>query len=126
MVGPGLALAIDACVNDSVAIVWQIGIKVKEVIVFKKRCLDLYDHAKLLKRLLERHKSEINNFETLGEFTKCLKEIEQFVDDCQKLHLLGGIAVEVLFKHRYQQLIKNLTVAKDVFALESFVRHGPF
>jgi hypothetical protein len=123
MVEPALALAIDGCVNDSVAIVWRIGKKVKEVIVFKKRCLDLYDHAKHLRRLLERHKSEINNFETLGEFTKCLTDIKQFVVDCQKLHLLGGVTVEVLFKHRYQRLLKELAAAKDVFALESFVSH---
>jgi hypothetical protein len=121
MVDPALALAIDGCVNDSVSIVWRIGKKVKQVIEFKTRCLDLYDHAKLLRRLLERHQSEINNFETLGGFTKCLTDIEHFVDDCQKLRLLGGVVAEVLFKRRYQQLLKDLTAAKDIFALESFV-----
>ncbi|KAH8753766.1 kinase-like domain-containing protein [Hyaloscypha sp. PMI_1271] len=119
MVEPALALAIDACVNDSVAIVWRIGKKVKEIIFFKKRCLGLYDHAELLRRILERNKSEINNFETLVQFTKCLTDIEQFVDGCQKSHTLGGITVEVLFKHRYQRLMRDLAAAKDVFALES-------
>lgn len=121
MVEPALALAIDACVNDSVAIVWRIGKKVTEIIFFKKRCLGLYDHAELLRRILERNKSEINNFETLVRFTKCLTDIEQFVDDCQKSHTLGGITVEVLFKHRYQRLMRDLAAAKDVFALESSV-----
>jgi hypothetical protein len=123
MVDPALALAINACVNDSAAIVSRIAKKVKELIIFKKKCLDLYDHAELLRRLLERHQSEINSFETLGQFTKCLTDIEQFVGDCKKWHPLGGIAVEVLFKHRYQQLMKDLAAAKDAFALESFVSH---
>jgi hypothetical protein len=119
--GPELALAIDACVTESSALLVSLVKKVNEVRNFKKKCRKLQNHAKILVQLLDKNRSAVKSLQSLQEFDACLKRINGFVDTVSEFNWIDS-TWEVFWKHTYRSLTKQIASVKEIFVLESVVR----
>ncbi|KAI9776084.1 MAG: hypothetical protein M1839_000597 [Geoglossum umbratile] len=115
---PALALAIDACVSENVAIISRIIQKIREVRAFKSKCATLGEHARLLQALFKKHRSAVESLQTLTDFQACLERIEAFASSCKSLSVLG-VSLEVFVRRTYPALLREISALKNIFLLES-------
>jgi hypothetical protein len=115
---PGLALAVNSCVNDSISTVAFIIQKIKEVVHFKKKCVNLGEQAQILNGLLRKHRTAVTTFQSLKDFEACLKEIEDFVDIC-KAYTVLEVTWDVIILRKYPKVKVKIAGVKEMFMFES-------
>jgi hypothetical protein len=117
---PELALAIDACANESATLVGRIVTKAAEVVKLKAKCKALGNDAVLLKTLLDNNKSAIDTFTTLARLQTCLKSIDAFVTTCQDFNAAERV-LEIFIKGKFPKLRKECRALREIFCFEATV-----
>lgn len=115
-----LALAIEACVVESTALLVSLVKKINEVRKLKKKCEALGKQAKILVELLDKNSAAITTFQTVGQFKACLHRIDAFVSAVSQSSLMYR-TMEVFWRNEYQSITADITWVKGFFVAESVV-----
>lgn len=115
--GPELALAIDATINENGALVLAIIRKAKEAHRFRDKCDALAKDAATLQKILNKNKNAALSFETLADFEDCLKSIHTFVTKVTGWNAFE-VALEVFVKKRFPELKLKIKAVLEKFSYE--------